>query len=161
MVSGLLLRLTRMLGHAKSRVAAKTKGMDQSVLMQFLKKLPRRPTTGNFVIDESIREDHEALIFILETLIADPSHCGPMTGHLRHRLRALQDLPANSSLCYQGPITTISSLPEEFRSQFICNNKKLVSQDLVKVLKFDNEATNDILEYLLQLPRTFRLSADC
>jgi hypothetical protein len=143
-----------MVGHSK--------GFPKAVIDSVLKRWPKQPRSSNFVVDSQSDAEHEAMLFIVATLMSSPDHVLPLEGTLRKRIRSLEELGDSSG----GDVfdkfpSTLGALPENFRSTFICSHTDLTSDLLVNLLKFDVEATSDIIECLLQLPKSFRLPLAC
>lgn len=142
-------------------VASSSPLADKGVINKILKSLPKITKTGNFVLDSEAETKHDSLLYILETLLREPQHIAACETTLRKRMRAMQEAgPNDFSEVFQN-LTTVRSIDETFRTNFVCSHSDFAAGDLVTALSYDIEATADILEYMLQLPKTFRLSDDC
>eukprot|EP00927_Polykrikos_kofoidii_P072093 TRINITY_DN68248_c0_g1_i1.p1 TRINITY_DN68248_c0_g1~~TRINITY_DN68248_c0_g1_i1.p1 ORF type:complete len:228 (-),score=56.10 TRINITY_DN68248_c0_g1_i1:429-1112(-) len=116
------------------------------------------PRQLNILSDSEAQARIESFKFVVEDLLTHPHHIEATGSHIRKLLRAAKDQRADvASECFDVHVHELKRLPEAFRTKVVITFTKLDSEELVKCLKFDSDVRIDLLEFLMQTPRNFRL----
>ena len=127
--------------------------------LRFVSACPKVRRTGDSMVDGERDDVRNDLMALVEKLVRNPEHIGPVRGHLESRMRRVAENPDDADSF--AVVTTVAKLDENWMAMFVMAHSKMTAAGLERAKAYDADSILHLFVFLTNCAPGLALPALC